>query len=258
MNAQGWLSYLAAGAVLCAGRARRRPRRRATGSLRQRAGTPRRRPPGLWASATTGPDATKVQHPPWLRLAATTLVVAWVAAVFGVEVAVFALGAGFATRAVRHHRRRRRTTKEQARAVPDLVDLFKLAASAGQPPAAAVVTVAARAPAPLRPAVEAAHHHLTTGGTTAGAFEQLARGLGPPGQELVDALTDAARTGTPLVPVLDRVGATARDRRTREAEEAARRLPVMLLFPLAGCVLPAAVLLAVVPVLAGSLAALAS
>ena len=44
--------------------------------------------------------------------------------------------------------------------------------------------------------------------------------------------------------------------RRREAEERARRLPVQLLFPLVVCVLPAFGLLAVVPLLAGSLPAL--
>ncbi len=55
--------------------------------------------------------------------------------------------------------------------------------------------------------------------------------------------------GDPLVPVLDRLSVEARMVRRRQAEEAARRLPVQLLFPLVLCVLPAFVLLAVVPLL---------
>lgn len=253
MNATGWLPLLAAVAVLCATRAQ--------GRLRWRAGEPARAP--------LGPSARRRVRAGWSRdlsgeqratMAATgtAMVILWSALVVGVAVAAVEAVMALAVRALRRHRRRRRIARDQARAIPDLVDLFKLAASGGQPAAAALVTVAARAPVPVRPAVQQAGDHLAAGGSLGGAFERLASGLGPAGRELVEALADAARTGTSLVPVLDRVGATARDRRTREAEEAARRLPVTLLFPLAGCVLPAAVLLAVVPVLAASLASLAS
>ena len=80
--------------------------------------------------------------------------------------------------------------------------------------------------------------------------------LGPSGHDLVRTLADGARTGTPLLPGLRVVATTARDRRVRRAEERARQLPVSMLFPLAACVLPAALLLAVVPVLVASLASL--
>ena len=72
---------------------------------------------------------------------------------------------------------------------------------------------------------------------------------GEPIRPLAAALAAAERYGDPLGPVLDRVTAEARLVRRRRAEESARRLPVQLLFPLVLCVLPAFVLLAVVPLL---------
>ncbi len=73
---------------------------------------------------------------------------------------------------------------------------------------------------------------------------------------LVDALAEHDRYGTPLGPSLARAAVEARARRRRHAEEAARRLPVTLLFPLVLTTLPAFFLLAIVPLLAGSLGSL--
>lgn len=84
----------------------------------------------------------------------------------------------------------------------------------------------------------------------------LADRCGPALRRLVDALADHDRYGTPLGPILDRVAVEARLARRRQAEQAAQRLPVTLLFPLVLTVLPAFVLLVVVPLLAGSLASL--
>lgn len=182
----------------------------------------------------------------------------WSMLVLGPGLTAIAAVALLGSHLVRRRARGRRVRLDRDQAVPELVDLFRLAASAGQPVATALHTVAARAPRPLRPAAENACAHLRAGGSVADALAHLGAGLGPSGAELVAALVDAARSGTALLPVLDRVAHTARNRRTRAAEEAARRLPVTLLFPLAGCVLPAAVLLAVVPVLAASLSSLSS
>ena len=66
---------------------------------------------------------------------------------------------------------------------------------------------------------------------------------------LARALATAVEEGVPLEPALRRVAAEARDRRRRAAEEAARRVPVRLLFPLVACTLPAFVVLTVVPLL---------
>ena len=70
---------------------------------------------------------------------------------------------------------------------------------------------------------------------------------------LVDALVAAERYGAPLAAALDRVADDARTTRRRQREEAARRVPVKLLFPLVFCTLPAFALLTVVPVLLRSL-----
>jgi pilus assembly protein TadC len=56
--------------------------------------------------------------------------------------------------------------------------------------------------------------------------------------------------------VLDRVSVDCRLRRRRAAEEAARRLPVTLLFPLVLTTLPAFALLTIVPLLVGSFSSL--
>jgi tight adherence protein C len=69
-------------------------------------------------------------------------------------------------------------------------------------------------------------------------------------------LVGAERYGTPLLPGLDRLAVDARLDRRRRAEEAARRVPVKLLFPLVLCVLPAFGLLTMTPLLAGALDAL--
>ena len=68
---------------------------------------------------------------------------------------------------------------------------------------------------------------------------------------LVEALADHDRYGTPLGPVLERVSIDSRLRRRRQAEEAARRLPVTLLFPLVLTTLPAFALLTIAPLLVG-------
>ena len=71
---------------------------------------------------------------------------------------------------------------------------------------------------------------------------------------VVYALTAAEIDGVPLQPALQRASDEAHRRRRVRAEEAARRMPVLMLFPLVFCILPAFCLLTVVPLLAGSVA----
>lgn len=168
-----------------------------------------------------------------------------------------AVGAVVGGRWVVRRRRGAAVRRTRDRAVPDLVDQFVLAASSGCPVAQAVAVVAPRAPPPLRPDVSDALARFRRGLPLAEALAGLGRALGPEGEPLTDVLARAAAGGTPLGPALADVAATARDRRRRRAQEAAHRLPVTLLFPLTLCVLPAALVLAVVPILAAAVASLA-
>lgn len=224
----------AAAVVLAGGRIRRRPvPRQPVGA--QEPGSPSRR-----AVVT---------------LAAAVLV--GTAAIVGAATAVALAALALLGRIARRRRERRRLQRERDAAFPDLVDLFRIAAAAGNPVHRCVEVVAARAPAPARPPLAAILARTRRGVPLAEALDAAGADLGSSGPVLADALRAALRTGAPLGPVLDQVVAVARDRRTRSAQAAARRLPVSMLFPLVCCVLPAFGLLAVAPLLAGSLGSLA-
>jgi tight adherence protein C len=182
-------------------------------------------------------------------------VVGWI---FGGAVAALlaASGAALCEPLVRRLRARREAMGRAA-AMPDLVDLFLIAASAGQPVSASIETVAARAPPAIASAVRGANQRIRRGLPIGESLALLGADLGPEGVPLTDALRQAASAGVPLVPLLEGVAAAARDRRRRRAQEVARRLPVTMLLPLVACTLPAAIILAVVPVLLVSLSSLA-
>jgi tight adherence protein C len=140
--------------------------------------------------------------------------------------------------------------------LPDVVDLLVLTTGAGLPVTAALAAIDDRPGGPLGTAIAAAVRHGQHGGITADALAVLGERAGPVVRPLVDALAEHDRYGTPIGPALTRAGIEARIRRRRQAEEAARRLPVTLLFPLVLTTLPAFFLLAIVPLLAGSLGSL--
>ncbi len=75
--------------------------------------------------------------------------------------------------------------------------------------------------------------------------------LPPPQAVIGRAFARAAQTGAPLADLLTGVAAEERGRQRAAAEVAARRVGVHAAAPLGLCFLPAFVLLAVVPVVAG-------
>jgi tight adherence protein C len=81
-------------------------------------------------------------------------------------------------------------------------------------------------------------------------LESLAVRTGLPEIEsLVRVLVNSERFGTQISASLETFSADIRARRKRSAEEQARRAPVKILFPLVFLILPAFILLTVVPLL---------
>jgi tight adherence protein C len=138
----------------------------------------------------------------------------------------------------------------------DVIDLFVLALGAGLNLQLALAAVARRAPPAWAAALADVVDQVERGLRVGDALDALPLTLGEPSRPIVRVLAGAERYGTPLLPALDRLAVDARHDRRRRAEEAARRVPVKLLFPLVLCVLPAFGLLTVAPLLAGALQAL--
>lgn len=169
---------------------------------------------------------------------------------------VIAVLAWWTRRHLREQRARRTQDRDVRRALPEVVDLFALASTAGLSLPMAHPLVASCAPEPLRRALDAAHQAASAGQPRADALLDHLRPLGERAHALADVLADHLRYGVPLVPALDRTSLELRLDRRRAAELEARRVPVRLLAPLVTCVLPAFAFLTVVPLLAASLEAL--
>jgi len=147
--------------------------------------------------------------------------------------------------------RRRRWQRDLVQVAPDLVEMFRLSAGAGLSVHQAVHALASRATGPAGAALaevvatQARGAPLADGLDAVGAWGEAVR-------PLASALAATQRYGVALGPALDRASVEAREVRRRQAEESARRLPVLMLFPLVVCILPAAGLLTVVPLLVAS------
>ncbi|MCC5951031.1 MAG: type II secretion system F family protein [Acidimicrobiia bacterium] len=149
--------------------------------------------------------------------------------------------------------RRRAAVEQQVVAcVPDTIDLLRLAAEVGSTVRMATEVVALHGDGRLAEALGHAAARAARGARLADELERV-RDLGPAVGPLVDALIAAERHGAPLVATLENLATDARHERRRRAEEAARRLPVALIFPLVLCILPALGVLTVVPLAAAAL-----
>jgi tight adherence protein C len=145
--------------------------------------------------------------------------------------------------------RRARARAEEARAaLPDALDLLAACALGGMAVDRALRTVAPEVPGPLGEALRETVRALDAGMPRRAAYRALAEQAGAPEvRSLVRALERAEQYGTPVAAALAAQAREVRARRRAEAEEAARRAPVAMLFPLVVCFLPAFLLLAVAP-----------
>lgn len=137
-----------------------------------------------------------------------------------------------------------------------VIDLTIVATSAGLDSRSAIRALEGRVDEPFADSTTHARTILDAGGDQRMAWRSAFAPSGDLGTRAAASIDDAERDGVSLTSTLTRVSADLELLGRRQAEQRARRLPVKLLFPLIGCVLPAFVLLTVVPLLAGSIGSL--
>ena len=134
------------------------------------------------------------------------------------------------------------------------VDLLAVAVSAGYSLHGAVRVAGAEGHGPVAQALARVAADFDRGVPLADGLAALPSVLGAGAAPLSTTLSVAAVSGTPLGPALQRLADSERRRCRRGAEARARRLPVLLLGPLVGLVLPAFVVLTIVPAALSSVA----
>lgn len=130
----------------------------------------------------------------------------------------------------------------------EVADLLAVALGAGLGPGPALDAVADVAPGPTGRALRRVAAARSRGVPLADSLDVLSDGLGAGGRELATSLRSAAAAGTAAAPALRSLAASARRRSRRRLEVRVRRLPVVLTVPLVLFVLPAFVVLTLVPV----------
>ena len=148
-----------------------------------------------------------------------------------------------------------RLFRERTAAVAHTIELIRSALECGTTPSVALLVVADVDASALGPALRVAAADLRQGSP----FDDVVRRLvvsAPELRAMADVLLASSRLGLPVVETLRGLAVEARDSRRREAEARARRLPVLLLFPVVCLTLPAFVLLTVAPLLLSGLGAL--
>lgn len=167
--------------------------------------------------------------------------------VAAVAVLLVALGATTVRAALRRAVRMSAPPDAGHPADDEVVDLIATACAGGTPPAEACRLAATHAPS-RRDAL----HRLALG-LSLGAEPVLPA----PFDRVRDTLERSGRLGAPVEPALRRLAASLRDQRRIRALESAQRLPALLAFPTALCLLPASILLVGAPLVASGLEAVA-
>ncbi|MFZ4516406.1 MAG: type II secretion system F family protein [Acidimicrobiia bacterium] len=140
-----------------------------------------------------------------------------------------------------------RDAHRRAADLPLVVDLLVLALGSAMTPYQALRQLVRWVPGPMMPSFVAALRELESGVSFAQALHAL-RTHAPELSGVARALL-AAHHGAPVQPLLARLAAEDRAELRRCAEERARRIPVLLLFPLVLLILPAFVLCTVGPLI---------
>lgn len=133
-------------------------------------------------------------------------------------------------------------------ALPEVLDLVAISVGAGMTIAGAIRLARSEAPVAVRSGFSSVLALSNAGVPLERALPRLFDDLGESYNQLVAALVGSVRDGAPLAELLNRLGDNARTSRRRRAEERGRRLPVVIMFPLAVCSMPAVLIGTIVPV----------
>jgi tight adherence protein C len=191
------------------------------------------------------------------------VLVSTLAASLDMRLLILALAVVFVTRRIGPVLTARRVSAKRSEAVeqstPVLVDLVRAAVSSGVTPRTLLqslqLTSRVDGLAPFDDSLRSIQQSLQSGVPFVDALEVFkAEGTAVLG--LVAALQASELYGVSLAPSLEALSLDARLTRRRRVEIKARRLPVSLLFPLVVCVLPAFMLLTVVPLLFSGLSSI--
>ncbi len=149
---------------------------------------------------------------------------------------------------------RRRRREQVRRDLPHAVALFAAALRSGSAPGPALVLVAQALPGPATDPGRVVASRIALGADPAQAWRWLAEepGLGPWGR----AMARAHDTGAPVVVAVERLAADLAAQARAEVEDTARTVGVRAAVPLGLCLLPAFLLVGIVPVVAGLLGSL--
>ena len=187
------------------------------------------------------------------RLSAAALAIAAVAIAFaGSPTLLLVLGGC----GVAWHWKRRSNKRQNQNIIGDLaevIDLFLLGTSAGLTVWLTLEEVSKHAQGRLGETLRDAVHRVNLGTSLTETLDWLSHQHNGQLRLLTRPLIEAERYGVALEPSLLRAREEARQLHRRQAEVAARRVPVKLMFPLVLCILPAFGLLTVVPQLVSTL-----
>jgi len=137
--------------------------------------------------------------------------------------------------------------------LPDVIDLLCVCVQAGLNISLSLKRVAAASAGVLGDELRRVVQQIDLGIPRKAALEELAaRHQLDDLDALVATLVNAERFGTGVSSGLQVLSSDLRSKRRRRAEEEARRAPVKILFPLVFLILPAFILLTVVPLLLGT------
>jgi tight adherence protein C len=146
---------------------------------------------------------------------------------------------------------RTRRTRQIFRDLPDLLDILRLAVSAGLDLTSALrVCVENVAQGPLLKEFEVVERDIALGATRTAALERMAARVGMNEfNSFVMAVKQADELGSSIGPILQIQSEMAREKRLQVAEELLAKLPTKLLGPLVICIFPASFIVLFTPLI---------